>query len=444
MDTVNNSGYTDPMDTYRFVTHLSNTLPQMLVNNNVVPNSTYTPPSTDKQHQFKGKMPKMSSSQCKRKIEFNRGGATIKEDPLLSDSTVNSRNNTCSENPPRKNTQKRNERERNRVKTINQHFSTLRQHVPHPLNMSGKVKKLSKVEILKAAMDYIYDLKDILEDIDSNAKKITSPVSGTGSSENFLNLFSPVVVKKEPKQSETTHCNKNKNMVAKSEVRLNSDLKQCAFQEPLHIKTENSNAHGNSLTKMSSCVFQEMDMKTRLSPQTATSPSNSVTGEYSPNGIYHQNFNKAAVMNNLNNRYSPNNNSCAVTGSQFQKLYHSTSISPNNNSNLSTSSSSLSSPSTISSSECMYSPNNSTYGTSTTIGHSLSPAFSFKGVDSSSPVCGAPVYNSLENSLSSPYSTASSPKDSSCSLDEREANGPLDDVLSLEDDLLYSFLCQSS
>ncbi len=57
---------------------------------------------------------------------------------------------------------RRNERERNRVKTINGTFAKLRQHLPTP----GKAKKLSKVQILKSAIQYIHQLQGILESQD--------------------------------------------------------------------------------------------------------------------------------------------------------------------------------------------------------------------------------------------------------------------------------------
>lgn len=53
---------------------------------------------------------------------------------------------------------RRNERERNRVKMVNMGFETLREHVP-----SGKKnKKMSKVDTLKAASDYIRYLQTML------------------------------------------------------------------------------------------------------------------------------------------------------------------------------------------------------------------------------------------------------------------------------------------
>ena len=56
-------------------------------------------------------------------------------------------------------TTKRNERERNRVETVNRGFEVLRRHVP----TAAMVKKMSKVNILNQAVDYIEYLKQILE-----------------------------------------------------------------------------------------------------------------------------------------------------------------------------------------------------------------------------------------------------------------------------------------
>lgn len=53
---------------------------------------------------------------------------------------------------------RRNERERNRVRLVNHGFNALRQHVPQ----TGQ-KKLSKVETLRSAVEYIRELQELLE-----------------------------------------------------------------------------------------------------------------------------------------------------------------------------------------------------------------------------------------------------------------------------------------
>ncbi|XP_062898550.1 achaete-scute homolog 5-like [Mobula hypostoma] len=54
--------------------------------------------------------------------------------------------------------QKRNERERQRVKCVNEGYARLRDHLPGPLSE----KRLSKVETLRAAVRYIKYLQDLL------------------------------------------------------------------------------------------------------------------------------------------------------------------------------------------------------------------------------------------------------------------------------------------
>ncbi|XP_045198834.2 achaete-scute homolog 1-like [Mercenaria mercenaria] len=61
---------------------------------------------------------------------------------------------------------RRNERERNRVKLINMTFATLREHLPfEPENT--KNKKMSKVDTLKAAIDYIKYLQELVDNHDA-------------------------------------------------------------------------------------------------------------------------------------------------------------------------------------------------------------------------------------------------------------------------------------
>lgn len=56
---------------------------------------------------------------------------------------------------------RRNERERNRVRLVNHGFATLRQHVPS----TTKNKKMSKVDTLKSAVEYIKRLQELLGEL---------------------------------------------------------------------------------------------------------------------------------------------------------------------------------------------------------------------------------------------------------------------------------------
>ncbi|XP_061767913.1 achaete-scute homolog 4 [Nerophis ophidion] len=63
---------------------------------------------------------------------------------------------------------KRNERERHRVRCVNEGYLRLRQHLPQEF----EDKRLSKVETLRAAIDYIKHLQRLLE-MDVNRMQIS-------------------------------------------------------------------------------------------------------------------------------------------------------------------------------------------------------------------------------------------------------------------------------
>lgn len=83
--------------------------------------------------------------------------------------------------------QRRNARERNRVKQVNNGFSNLRQHIPQTVITAltkggrGAAKKLSKVDTLRLAVEYIRSLKDMLDDSE-NSESSTSGASSSSSS----------------------------------------------------------------------------------------------------------------------------------------------------------------------------------------------------------------------------------------------------------------------
>jgi hypothetical protein len=107
--------------------------------------------------------------------------------------------------PPPVAVARRNARERNRVKQVNNGFATLRQHIPLSVSSTyssggspsgGRSnKKLSKVETLRMAVDYIRSLQHLLsmDDNDSNAniQASHSPNSSDASSPTSLIVRSP-------------------------------------------------------------------------------------------------------------------------------------------------------------------------------------------------------------------------------------------------------------
>lgn len=84
---------------------------------------------------------------------------------------------------------KRNARERNRVRQVNCGFVNLRQHIPQSIVTEltnggrGASKKLSKVDTLRLAVEYIRRLKDLIDESDSEASNssICSQSSSAGS-----------------------------------------------------------------------------------------------------------------------------------------------------------------------------------------------------------------------------------------------------------------------
>lgn len=77
--------------------------------------------------------------------------------------------------------ERRNARERNRVKQVNSGFDTLRQYIPAKIvevenGGRGASKKLSKVDTLKLAVKYIQRLKDMLDE--NNSRVPTASETG--------------------------------------------------------------------------------------------------------------------------------------------------------------------------------------------------------------------------------------------------------------------------
>ncbi|MEE6480093.1 hypothetical protein FKM82_012455 [Ascaphus truei] len=76
---------------------------------------------------------------------------------------------------------RRNERERNRVKLVNLGFATLREHVPN----GAANKKMSKVETLRSAVEYIRALQQLLDEHDAVSAAFQSGVLSPNISPNY-------------------------------------------------------------------------------------------------------------------------------------------------------------------------------------------------------------------------------------------------------------------
>ncbi|KAI8124222.1 Achaete-scute complex protein T3 [Lucilia cuprina] len=99
---------------------------------------------------------------------------------------------------------RRNARERNRVKQVNNGFANLRQHIPqtviNTLSSGGRgaSKKLSKVDTLRIAVEYIRGLQDLLESSNpagsssSMQQQHYDETSNDGSNYGYSSIGSPV------------------------------------------------------------------------------------------------------------------------------------------------------------------------------------------------------------------------------------------------------------
>ncbi|XP_065079875.1 achaete-scute complex protein T3-like [Ochlerotatus camptorhynchus] len=93
--------------------------------------------------------------------------------------------------------QRRNARERNRVKQVNNGFANLRQHIPPTVVTAlgnggrGASKKLSKVDTLRMAVEYIRSMQKMLDDSGENSQKSLSQMSSASSYYGTMSESSP-------------------------------------------------------------------------------------------------------------------------------------------------------------------------------------------------------------------------------------------------------------
>lgn len=104
-------------------------------------------PSPKISKNFKENSPEIFN--CKRRLDFNNHVSYLS---LQRPHTVS--------------VARRNERERNRVKLINMTFASLREHIPSGVK-AIKSKKMSKVETLRSAIEYIRYLQTLVDESDA-------------------------------------------------------------------------------------------------------------------------------------------------------------------------------------------------------------------------------------------------------------------------------------
>ncbi|KAL7743619.1 hypothetical protein ACLKA6_019238 [Drosophila palustris] len=91
--------------------------------------------------------------------------------------------------------QRRNARERNRVKQVNNSFARLRQHIPQTIIADltkgggrGPHKKISKVDTLRIAVEYIRRLQDLVDDLNGGPSATSGSSSSSNSNSTQFNL----------------------------------------------------------------------------------------------------------------------------------------------------------------------------------------------------------------------------------------------------------------
>ncbi|KYM98171.1 Achaete-scute complex protein T3 [Cyphomyrmex costatus] len=157
---------------------------------------------------------------------------------------------------------RRNARERNRVKQVNNGFATLRQHIPqtvaqalgsstagtHGGSRAGS-KKLSKVETLRMAVEYIRSLQRLLEEHDGGSESSgSSPISSTSSnSENGINSDSNHSAEQNPSPTTfvPTTCSETSSSPTPSFVSETSSAGSQGYSTPGTLYTTHSDSYDN-------------------------------------------------------------------------------------------------------------------------------------------------------------------------------------------------------
>ena len=191
---------------------------------------------------------------CKRRVDFTGLGCKV-VDPL---------------NPS---VSRRNERERKRVKMVNMGFETLRQHVP----VGRKNKKMSKVETLRSAVQYIKQLKDMLDSEDGSSMEDLLP--SDVDMDELENKVTEMIQK--------AANDGNNNLDLDCNINMNNGI-ELSNQNALTVNnTSMNNVNANDAIDVCDSLGARLQPST-TSQQTSSSPQSSPGVPESPDQFQHQ------------------------------------------------------------------------------------------------------------------------------------------------------------
>ncbi|KAL7307163.1 hypothetical protein TKK_0000887 [Trichogramma kaykai] len=226
---------------------------------------------------------------------------------------------------------RRNARERNRVKQVNNGFATLRQHIPdtlatyyassanaggnNPGNGSGSSsasgskstsKKLSKVEILRIALKYIESMKSLIDEHDAEVMSQSSS-SSSPSPNNIMQTLDSA----------------NVNIDMNYELKSESDEESYA---PVQTHYEHQYVHQDQYQMIQQPQLQQqVQQQQQVTYINSNSPTPSFTSEASSTGGsqgYGQGGGSYHTMNSLNLQTQVSFDSAPLMSSEEKDLLH--------------------------------------------------------------------------------------------------------------------------
>ncbi|EDV45355.2 achaete-scute complex protein T4 [Drosophila erecta] len=177
--------------------------------------------------------------------------------------------------------QRRNARERNRVKQVNNSFARLRQHIPQSIITDltkgggrGPHKKISKVDTLRIAVEYIRRLQDLVDDLNGG--------SNIGATSNAVTQLQLCLDESSSHSSSSSTCSSSgHNTYYQNTITVHSPLQQQQQlqrqqfnHQPLTALSLNTNLVGTSVPGgEAGCVSTSNNQQTCHSPTSSFNSS---------------------------------------------------------------------------------------------------------------------------------------------------------------------------